>query len=357
MRARKGRGAVSNASGRFEPCARVAVDDGWPADDDAPPPRIATEVTMETVRTVISHNASPDLPFDRSINPYRGCEHGCVYCYARPSHAYLGLSPGLDFESRLFAKPGASEALARELSKPGYRVRPIMVGANTDPYQPIEGRLEVTRGILRVLDAFSHPVMITTKSDRIVRDLDLLGAMARRGLVSVAISLTTLGPTLARTLEPRAPTPSKRLTAIERLSAAGVPLVVLAAPMIPCVNDHELERILKAARDAGAVGAGYAMLRLPLELKDIFTEWLDAHVPGKTRHVLSLLRQSRKGALYDPSFATRMRGAGPHADLLAQRFAVSCRRLGLSRGMPTVAALRGDLFAVPPRKGDQLSLF
>lgn len=353
----KGRGSVTNETGRFEPNTREAVADGWDfVDPDLPPLR--TTVTAEAARTVISTNRSPDIPFDKSINPCRGCEHGCVYCYARPTHAYLGMSPGLDFESRLVVKEGAAERLESELRKPGYRPSPIMLGANTDPYQPIERTHRITRSILEVLAAFNHPVLIATKSAMVARDLDILGPMAAKGLAAVGISVTTLNGTLARTLEPRAATPARRLDTIARLAAGGVPVSVLASPMIPSLNDHELEAILEAARDAGATAASYILLRLPLELKDLFSDWLQAHAPDRARHVLNRLRESRDGQLYVSDFASRMKGRGVHADLLKQRFQLACRKLGLEgHGMGTGRALDLSQFAPPPKAGDQMSLF
>ncbi|MEE9140536.1 MAG: PA0069 family radical SAM protein, partial [Alphaproteobacteria bacterium] len=316
QRPRKGRGAVSNAAGRFEPFQREAVDDGWGDGDDddawAPPP-LATTVTTDHSRSIIATNESPDVPFERSINPYRGCEHGCVYCFARPSHSYLGLSPGLDFESRLFAKPDAAMLLEGELRRPGTQARVIAIGTNTDPYQPVERRLRITRGLLEVLSAFRHPVSIVTKSALIARDLDILAPMAERGLVSAMVSVTTLERGLARRMEPRAATPGRRLETIRALSEAGVPVGVMAAPMIPGLNDHELERILERAAEAGAAAAGYLLLRLPFEIKDLFREWLEAHVPAKAPRVLALVREVRGGRLNDPRFGARMRGTGPYA--------------------------------------------
>lgn len=353
--ARKGRGAVSNAAGRFEPHARAAIDDGWDfVDPDAP--RLRTEVTVETARTAMARNASPDIPFDRSLNPYRGCEHGCVYCYARPSHAYHNLSPGLDFETKLFARANLAEALERELRRPGYRPAPVMIGANTDPYQPIEREHRITREVLEVLRAYRHPACIITKSAGIVRDLDILGDMARDGLVSVGVSLTTLDGSLARTLEPRAATPGKRLKAIEALSGAGVPVCVMAAPMIPTLNDHELEAILAAGAEAGAALATYILLRLPGEVEGLFAEWLDAHAPGKKARVLSLLSQSRSGQLNDAAFTSRMTGVGVHAKLLSQRFRLACKKLGLNAAERDGFDLDAGQFACPPRAGDQLNL-
>ena len=354
--ANKGRGAVSNAAGRFEPHERCRVGDGWDyIDEDAP--RLNTHVMLETVRSALTRNSSPDLPFDRSLNPYRGCEHGCVYCYARPSHAYMNLSPGLDFETRLFAKPGLALALESELRKADYRPAPVMIGANTDPYQPIERSHNITRELLEVLQAYKHPVTIITKSAGIVRDVDILSDLGKQGLVSVGISLTTLDATLARTLEPRAATPSRRVKTIKALSDAGVPVCVMAAPMIPTLNDHELEAILKAAAGAGAKRATYILLRLPREVEDLFAEWLDAHAPGKKARVLNLLKQSRGGELNDARFTRRMTGSGVHARLLSQRFHVACKKLGLNRAEADGVDLRTDLFKRPPRVGDQLGLF
>ena len=355
----KGRGAVTNRSGRFEPESRETVDDGWELDDaDLPPLR--TTVTFERPKTIITRNTSPDILFDRSINPYRGCEHGCVYCYARPSHAYLGLSPGLDFESRLFAKPEAAKLLEQELSKPGYKPQVINIGANTDPYQPIERRHKITRQVLEVLSRFNHPVSVITKSDLICRDIDILAPMAERGLAGVGVSVTTLDAKLARALEPRAPRPDKRLAAIRKLSEAGIPVAVMAAPMIPVLNDAELERILEAAAEAGAVGAGYILLRLPLELKELFTEWLRTHVPDMADHVLNQVRETRGGGLYDAEFKTRMKGTGQRAELLAQRFDLACKRLNLNNQRPQEFGMDRPQSSVPPpepRPGDQLRLF
>jgi DNA repair photolyase len=348
----KGRGAVGNPAGRYEVLAYAPDDDADDTDATLPP---RTTVCDEACRTVISRNRSPDIPFDRSINPYRGCEHGCVYCYARPSHAYLGLSPGLDFETRLFAKPNAAHVLARELAKPGYMPRPIMLGANTDPYQPVERRRRITRAVLEVLAAHRHPVAVTTKAALVVRDLDLLAPMAERRLASVAVSVTTLDAGLARIMEPRASSPRRRLEAISSLAAAGVPVTVLAAPMIPFVNDHELERILEAAGAAGATGAAYTLLRLPLELKEGFGEWLEAHLPERAARVLGRLRDCRGGSLYVSDFGERMRGRGEYADLLGKRFALACRRFGLGaqRGL---SDLDCSQFRVPRPEDPQLRL-
>jgi len=350
---RKGRGAASNQSGRFEAEKRVSFDDGWNTTDPEPLP-LTTTLTVDATRTIIARNDSPDIGFDRSINPYRGCEHGCIYCYARPSHAYLGLSPGLDFESRLFYKPQAAALLAEELHKKGYACRPIALGSNTDPYQPVERRLGVTRSVLEVLRDFRHPVTIVSKSALIQRDLDILSEMAKERLAIVTISVTTLDRSLARVMEPRASTPERRLETIAALAAAGVPTGVLSAPMIPALNDSEMEQILERARIAGAVSAGYTMLRLPLELKALFREWLEANFPDKAAHVLSLVAQSHGGRLYDSAWSKRMTGTGPYADMLRVRFDRACRKLGFNQR--TIDPLDTSRFRPPPRKGDQLTL-
>ncbi len=350
---RKGRGAASNVSGRFEAEQRVAFDDGWGAADEDPVP-LTTTLTVNSTRTIIARNESPDIGFDRSINPYRGCEHGCIYCYARPSHAYLGLSPGLDFESRLFYKPQAAALLAAELRKKGYACRPIALGSNTDPYQPVERRLGVTRSILEVLRDFRHPVTIVTKSALVRRDLDILAAMAKDRLAIVTVSVTTLDRMLARRMEPRAATPERRLETIAALTDAGVPTGVLAAPMIPALNDSEMEQILERAYEAGATSAGYTLLRLPLELKALFREWLEAHFPDRAAHVLSLVAQAHGGRLYNSAWSKRMTGAGPYADMLRVRFDRACRRLGLNQR--TTKPLDTTRFHPPPQPGDQLKL-
>jgi DNA repair photolyase len=350
----KGRGAVSNRTGRFEAHATARIDDGWllhDPEEEAPRPR--TTLAVDAARSVIARNDSPDVPFDRSVNPYRGCEHGCVYCFARPTHAYLGLSPGLDFETRLFWKPDAPALLEAELRRAGYEADVLALGANTDPYQPAERETGLTRRILEVLRDFRHPVGVVTKSALVLRDLDILAGMARDGLASVAVSVTTLDRGLARAMEPRASAPARRIEAIRALSEAGVPTSVLASPMIPGLNDHELEAILEAAAGAGARGANTILLRLPLEIADLFREWLEAHVPDRAARVLSLVRQSRGGALYRSAFGERMRGTGPYADMLAKRLELARRRLGLDRRRWD---LRTDLFRPPPRAGDQLSL-
>jgi len=347
---RRGRGAVSNATGRFEPERREQFDDGWAGLEDLEP--FETEVREETVKTIIAFNESPDIGFDRSINPYRGCEHGCIYCYARPSHAYWGYSAGLDFETKLIAKVNAVEALERELSKPGYSAGAIMLGANTDAYQPIERGRKLTRAILEVLDKYSHPVAIVTKSVLVLRDLDLLSRMAGRGLVKVAVSVTTLDRRLARKMEPRASTPDKRIEAIRELSAAKVPVAVIAAPLIPAVNDHELERILETAAAAGAVEAAYVLLRLPLEISPLFQEWLQAEFPDRARRVMSLVRSMRGGKDYVSRFGERQSGTGPYAEQIAARFALALKRYGLNRRH---LRLRTDLFQT--QGPSQLSLF
>jgi DNA repair photolyase len=352
LRRLRGRGAVSNASGRFERETRVLVDDGWGRDDDPLPP-LKTEVTVDSTRTIIARNKSPDISFDRSINPYRGCEHGCIYCFARPTHAYLGLSPGADFESRLFAKPDAAKLLARELSAPNYVPRTIAIGTNTDPYQPLEKRMRIMRGILEVLYEFRHPVGIVTKSALVLRDLDLLAPMAALGLAKVALSVTTLDRKLARTMEPRASTPPRRLEAIRGLREAGVPAGVMFAPVIPALNDEELESVLAAAAEAGAQSAGYVLLRLPLEIKDLFREWLEANEPGRARHVMSLVRSMRGGKDYDRAWHSRMRGTGPYAEMIAKRFQLAVKKLGLNRDS---RPLDLSQFRKPAQAGDQLAL-
>jgi DNA repair photolyase len=352
--ARKGRGAASNEVGRFEAEKRLMFDDGWGSADAEPLP-LTTTLTVDSTRTIIARNDSPDIGFDRSINPYRGCEHGCIYCYARPSHAYLGLSPGLDFESRLFYKPQAAALLAAELRKKGYACRPIALGSNTDPYQPVERRLGVTRSILEVLRDFRHPVTIVSKSALIQRDLDILSDMAKERLAIVTISVTTLDRRLARVMEPRASTPERRLETITALAAAGVPTGVLSAPMIPALNDSEMEHILERARAGGATSAGYTLLRLPLELKALFREWLESHFPDKASHVLSLVAQAHGGRLYDSAWSKRMSGAGPYADMLRVRFDRACRKLGLNQR--TTNPLDATRFRPPAGKGNQLNLF
>lgn len=348
---RPGRGAGRNLAGRFEPYARAGVDDGWMPPEGA---MLRTSVRDERTGRALSRNTSPDIGFDRALNPYRGCEHGCIYCYARPGHAYLGLSPGLDFETRLVARPGAPEALARELSARGYRPAPVMLGAVTDPYQPVERDRGITRALLEVLHEHRHPVIVTTRGTLVERDIDILAAMAGQGLAAVGISLTTLDAGLARAMEPRAPAPARRLATVARLAGAGVPVRAMVSPVIPALTDHELEAILAAAAGAGARAAGTILLRLPHEVAPLFHDWLAEHVPGRAAAVLRRLRALRGGRENDPRFGTRMTGEGPAAALLQQRFALACRRLGLARGgLP----LRCDLFRVPPRPGAQLELF
>ena len=349
---RRGSGAQSNASGRYEPQARVTFDDGWQTFEELPP--FKTTVTIDSTRKIITRNDSPDIGFDRSINPYRGCEHGCIYCFARPTHAYLGLSPGLDFESKLFAKPEAPKLLERELSAAGYAPRTIAIGTNTDPYQPIEREHQVMRRILEVLDRYGHPVGIVTKSALVLRDLDILSRMAKRNLVKVALSVTTLDAKLARVMEPRAATPSRRLEALRQLSAAGVPASVMVAPVIPALNDAEIERILDSAAAVGVREAGYVLLRLPLEVRDLFREWLMANFPDRYRHVFKLIRETRGGKDYDSSFGKRMTGGGPVAWMIGRRFEVACDKLGFNKVRTRLTTEHFD----PPRRGpDQLSLF
>jgi len=349
---RRGRGAQSNASGRYELLARVAFDDGWQSLEELPP--FATTVSEDKARKVITRNESPDISFDRSINPYRGCEHGCIYCFARPTHAYLGLSPGLDFESKLFVKPDAPALLERELSAPGYQPRTIAIGTNTDPYQPIERQHQVMRGVLEVLERAGHPVGIVTKSALVTRDIDILARMAKRNLVKVALSVTTLDPKLARIMEPRAATPPRRLEALRQLSAAGIPTSVMVAPVIPALNDAEIDRILDAAAEAGVREAGYVLLRLPLEVRDLFREWMIANFPDRYRHVFALIREMRGGKDYDSTWGTRMKGSGPYAWMIGRRFELACEKRGLNQ---TRTRLTTDHFVPPLRRAEQLSLF
>lgn len=351
--AAKGRGARSNATGRYEPETVEVFDDGWTGEDEAVAP-LRTTVTPERARTIITRNSSPDVGFDRSINPYRGCEHGCIYCYARPAHAYMGLSPGLDFESRLFWKSGAAGLLEQELAKPRYICRHIHIGGNTDPYQPVERELKATRSVLEVLQRFNHPLSIITKSVLIARDADILGAMGREGLASALVSITTLDRKLARAMEPRASTPAKRLEAISRLADAGCPVGVGFAPVIPGLNDHELEAVLEAAAKAGATSAMYVTLRLPLEIKDLFREWLNDARPDRAARVMSLVRQTRRGRDYDPEWSHRMKGEGPVAELIATRFRAALKRYGLDGPRP---ALDTSRFRIPADMKKQLDLF
>ena len=353
----RGRGALSNAVGRYESQKRVLVDDGWDdgwRDEDGTPPPLRTEVIRDATRTIIARNKSPDISFDQSINPYRGCEHGCIYCFARPTHAYLGMSPGADFESRLFAKPNAAELLAKELSAPSYVPKVIAIGTNTDPYQPIEKKMRIMRSVLEVLRDFRHPVGIVTKSPLIMRDIDILSEMARDGLAKVALSVTTLDRRLARSMEPRAGTPGRRLAAIRALSDAGIPAGVMFAPAIPALNDGEMEAVLAAAVEHGATSAGYVLLRLPLEIKDLFREWLEAHEPNRAKHVMSLIRSMRGGKDYDAQWNVRMKGTGPYAEMIARRFHMAVKRLGLNKDPRSLSLAK---FKRPPKTGDQLSLF
>jgi DNA repair photolyase len=348
----RGRGAQNNGSGRFETEKRETFDDGW--ESLAELEAFRTEVTIEKPKTIITRNESPDISFDRSINPYRGCEHGCVYCFARPTHAYMGLSPGLDFESRLFVKEGAAELLERELAAANYQPKTIAIGTNTDPYQPIERGHRVMRSVLEVLERTSHPVGIVTKSALVTRDIDILSRMAKKGLAKVALSVTSLDRKLARTMEPRAATPERRLEAIRQLSEAGVPTTVMVAPIIPAVNDSEIEAILTRAHAAGAREAGYVMLRLPLEVEELFGEWLLAHFPEKFRHVMSIVRSTQGGKTYDSTWGRRMTGSGPYAWMAGRRFEVACSKIGFNKAR---SKLRTDLFVRPGRAGQQLSLF
>jgi DNA repair photolyase len=349
----RGRGAKTNASGRYESRTYEAFDDGWT--EEAPEPQqIETTLQAEKARVILTRNDSPDIGFDRSINPYRGCEHGCIYCYARPAHAYMGLSPGIDFETKLFFKPDAVQLLEKELSKPGYKVAPVHIGGNTDPYQPAERKLQISRAVLEVLDRFGHPATVITKSALIARDADILGRMAARGLVRASISITSVDRKLARTMEPRASTPERRFWAVRQLKAAGVPVGVNFAPCIPGLNDHEMEAVLAKAAEAGADGAGYITLRLPLEIKDLFREWLEAEYPDRAKKVMSLVRQMRGGRDYDPQWGARMTGHGPVADLMRTRFRRATKALGLNGER---SPLRLDLFQAPTKPKAQLDLF
>ena len=342
--ARRGRGATLNPAVRFETLHAAAFDDGWDTLDAEEPAPLATTLTRDTTRSVISYNDSPDLGFDRAVNPYRGCEHGCVYCYARPTHAYLGYSPGLDFETKLIFKPEVGELLEKELRKPGYIPRPMALGTNTDPYQPVERTLKLTRAVLEVLDRYNHPLTIVTKSAGVLRDIDILAPMARRGLARVYISLTTLDPVLARRMEPRAAAPTRRVATITELTRAGIPVGVLTAPMIPGLTDAEMEKLLETASRAGARHARYILLRLPHELRQIFEDWLNTHYPDRAKHVLNLIRETRAGGLNDPRFGHRFAGTGVYAELIQRRFARAARQWGLDR--PT-DELDVSQFAVP----------
>lgn len=349
---RRGRGAGLNMAGRFETLSKVNFDDGWDLDDEVIP--FKTEVQEERARSIITRNSSPDLSFDRSINPYRGCEHGCIYCFARPSHAFMGLSPGLDFESRLFAKPNAAEILERELARPGYIPRPIAIGTNTDPYQPIERRYKLMRDILEVLERYNHPVAIVTKSALVERDADILQRMAEKKLATVAVSITTLDRTLCRAMEPRASTPAKRLAAVRALSDVGIPASVMMAPVIPALTDSEIEALVEAAADHGAASATYILLRLPLEVSPLFRDWLLRERPDRYRHVMSLIRSMRDGKDYDAKWGERMKGKGPYADQIAKRFRLAVKRFGLQGRRPK---LDETLFVPPVKGGVQLELF
>jgi DNA repair photolyase len=348
---RRGRGARSNRGGRFESELREAFDDGWESLAELEP--FKTDVHRETAKSIISTNDSPDIGFDQSINPYRGCEHGCVYCYARPTHCYLGHSAGLDFETKLYAKVNAAELLERELSRPRYVPKYIALGAVTDPYQPIEREHRITRAVLEVLERTGHPVGIVTKSALVMRDIDILARMAGRGLAKVAISLTTLDRVIARKMEPRAATPPRRLEAIKALSAAGVPVAVMVAPIVPAINDSEIERILAAATEAGASEAGYVLLRLPLEIKELFREWLQTEFPHRAAHAINILRSMHGGKDYTPEWGVRQRGRGPYAEQIGLRFRLAVKRLGLNERN---CKLRMDLFQRPVMKGGQLPL-
>ncbi|MEQ8235064.1 MAG: PA0069 family radical SAM protein [Gammaproteobacteria bacterium] len=350
---RKGRGATSRPDARYLDTTRERFDDGWNS-SDAEAPALRTTVTAERIASLINRNESPDIPFNLSINPYRGCEHGCVYCYARPAHAYVDLSPGLDFESRLFSKPDAAAVLRRELARPGYRCEPIALGANTDAYQPVERRLGITRAVVEVLAECRHPFTIVTKSALVERDLDLLAPMAAQGLVQVFVSVTTLDRTLARVMEPRAAAPQRRLETLRRLAAAGVPAGVMFAPVVPALNDHELEQVLELAAQVGACHAGYVVLRLPREVRSLFKDWLGTHYPLKYERVMARVRELRGGAESDARFGSRLTGQGVWADLVRQRFERACRAYGLNRSRHRLAT---DLFRPPPADRRQLELF
>lgn len=350
----RGRGALSTREGRFEARSCSAFDDGWGTLDDDEPGRPRTHVQPEHPRRIVTRNQSPDVNFDRSINPYQGCEHGCIYCYARPSHAYHGLGAGLDFETRIFSKPTAPDLLRADLRRPGYVPDTIVVGANTDPYQPVERRLGITRGVLEVLDSFRHPVGIITKGAGIRRDLDVLSSLNERGLARVCISVTTLDPELSAKLEPRASAPSARLKTIERCAEAGIPVVAMLSPIIPGVNDAEIEALARSVADAGAAVATFILVRLPGEVSDLFGEWLDEHMPLRREHVLTLIRDCRDGKLNDARFGERMRGSGAYAELLRRRMDLARRRYGLDRRLQKLPTSH---FRIPPRAGDQLALF
>ncbi len=351
--ARRGRGAVSNAAGRYESTSRHALDDGWDNLDEPPPP-LRTQMIRDATRTIIARNTSPDIGFDRSINPYRGCEHGCSYCFARPTHTYLGMSAGLDFESKILFKPDAAVLLEKELRAPSYKCRTMAMGTNTDPYQPAERQYQITRSILQVLQRFHHPIGLLSKSALIARDIDILAPMAAEGLAKTAVSVTSLDAHLARKMEPRASTPMRRIEALRQMSAAGIPTAVMFAPVIPGLNDHEMESVLEAARDAGVKAAGFVMLRLPLEVKDIFQEWLAAEVPERATRVMSLVRSMRGGKDYDDKWGERQDGSGPIAEATAARFRLAAKKMGFNSQRRTLDTSK---FKVPPAPGDQMSLF
>ncbi len=348
----RARGAGSNRAGRYEAVTQDAFDDGWDLPEEER--LVATEVRLERPRSALTFNRSPDVPFDRSINPYRGCEHGCIYCFARPTHAWLNLSPGLDFETRLIARPGIAAVLEHELRRPAYKVAPVAIGTNTDPYQPVEREHGLMREILTVLSAFRHPVWITTRGTLVERDIDLIAPLAAQGLASVSVSVTTLDAGLARRMEPRAPAPARRLQIIRALAAAGIPVRVQVSPLIPALTDHELEAVMQAARDAGARQANAIPLRLPQEVAGLFRDWLETTFPDRAARVMGRVRELHGGRDYDPDFGKRMRGQGLWAELIHRRADLARRRLGMAEGL---APLRTDLFAPPPRPGDQLSLF
>lgn len=350
---RRGRGATINPMGRFETQDRFLVSDEWETSDHEGE-RLPTTVTIEQAKSIITQNKSPDLPFDQSINPYRGCEHGCIYCFARPTHSYLNLSPGLDFETKLFAKPNAADLLIKEIRKKGYVCKPIALGTNTDPYQPIERHQKLTRSIIKTLAGAQHPFTITTKSDLVLRDIDILAPLAAKNLIAVGISVTSLDHTLSRLMEPRASTPSKRLNAIKKLSEAGIPVVAQIAPIIPAINDAELEQIMQATRDKGASSALYLMVRLPFEVSDLFKSWLSEHFPDRAEKVMNLIRSIRDGKENDPNFGSRMRGQGPYADLIDRRFTLATKKLGFSKRKHNLATHH---FKAPQVSGDQLDLF
>lgn len=352
----KNRGAISNPAGRFESTEREEFDDGWDRNTEEELTPLETILYRENSKSIITRNDSPDIGFEQSINPYRGCEHGCIYCYARPAHAYMNLSSGLDFETKIFYKPNAAQLLAQELSKKNYLCKPIMLGSNTDPYQPVESKLKITRSILEVLNRANHPVAIITKSSLISRDLDIIAEMAKRRLAKIAVTITTLSTSLKQTLEPRAAAPKARLRVIREFSTAGVPVRIMAAPMIPMINDCELEKILQAAKTAGASQAGYTVIRLPHEVKDLFKEWLTKHFPDRANHVMSLIRQMRKGREYDSTFGERMTGTGEFAELIATRFKIACKKFQLNeKNPPTI--LDTHSFCPVNSTSQQLDLF